>query len=95
MAGRKKLPEESRNPFPELRHVDTPCQADPESWFPEKGATDATAVRLCNRCPVRSACLDLAMLNESGVASRWGVWGGKTAKERASIDRKARRKATT
>jgi WhiB family redox-sensing transcriptional regulator len=49
---------------------------DPDLWFPEYGnrrAIDISCqVAVCGRCPVRVACLDLAV--KTGVSD--GIWGG-------------------
>lgn len=56
---------------------------DPEIFYPEKGnhlaATQARKV--CRGCPVQSDCLTHAL--ERG--ERFGIWGGKTAKQRATM----------
>ena len=59
-----------------------PCREDPEAMYP--GTLEAeieTAKATCRRCPVVDRCLQWAL--ETGEA--WGVWGGLTEKERASI----------
>jgi WhiB family redox-sensing transcriptional regulator len=55
-----------------------------ELWFPwsESFHDDVVlAKRVCAACPVRSACLDFALRHREG----WGIWGGKTTKERARL----------
>ncbi|MFF9639420.1 WhiB family transcriptional regulator [Streptomyces bacillaris] len=56
---------------------------DPELWFPETG--DSKAARICSGCPVRQQCEEYALELEgdSGLRYRHGVWGGRSAKERA------------
>lgn len=56
-------------------------QSDPEFWFPEKGGATTYAVRVCNRCPVRTECLDFALR----TLEPHGIWGGKTERERLKI----------
>ena len=41
----------------------------------------AQAKRLCEACPVRSACLDYA--NENEIA--YGIWGGMNVEERERL----------
>lgn len=42
------------------------------------------ATSVCGSCPVREACLDDALITESG-ASRFGVRGGLSASQRAQL----------
>lgn len=62
-----------------------PCTtaSEPDLWFPDDetdaGAT-ATAKAVCAECPVRSRCLDEAML----AGDEYGIWGGLTTAERAA-----------
>lgn len=64
---------------------------DPDLFFAERGnCTEqvAQARAVCAGCVVREACLEEAL--ESGI--RFGIWGGKTTKERRRL-RRARRVA--
>lgn len=64
---------------------DARCRGeDPELFFQTE--TRAQAVRICNRCPVKTQCL------ETAVASReqLGVWGGLTTAQRHAWARKQR-----
>jgi WhiB family redox-sensing transcriptional regulator len=63
--------------------------ADPDLFFPEQGGVDVTddARQMCARCPVRGACLEFAITTHQDH----GVWGGKSARERARIRRQRRR----
>lgn len=55
--------------------------ADVDLFFPVgKGASSATAKRICLRCPVRQACLDDAIVNNEE-----GVRGGMTEYQRRSL----------
>lgn len=66
-------------------------QVDPDLFFPETtgGLSQAnTAKRVCAQCPVRAQCLDEALANDI----RYGVWGGKSEKERRLL-RRARKAA--
>lgn len=65
------------------------CQyADGEMFHPEKGGSTREAKRICNGvpgvlpgCPVQRQCLEYAIANDE----RFGVWGGKSAKERRRL----------
>ncbi|MGW8565688.1 WhiB family transcriptional regulator [Isoptericola sp. NPDC055881] len=57
------------------------AQADPEAWFPEKGGSTRTAKAVCAHCPIREACLEVALAN----GYREGVWGGASWLERKRI----------
>lgn len=66
------------------------AEVDPELFFPEKGQPNVPAKRVCMGCEVRTECLEDALDNDE----RFGVWGGKSERERRKIKR-ARRAATT
>ena len=58
-----------------------------ETFYPNRynGTLSArTALALCERCPVRKACLAEAMSDElgAGLACRHGIRGGLTAQQR-------------
>lgn len=60
------------------------AQTDPEAFFPPEQAGPAwygDAVRMCQRCQVRDACLAYAV--DNGIA--FGVWGGLTEQERRPL----------
>ncbi|WP_405769213.1 WhiB family transcriptional regulator [Actinacidiphila glaucinigra] len=58
-------------------------------------AADAEAKAVCAPCPVREQCLAYALELEGTYAAgfRGGIWGGRTAKERAAMVRPSRAKA--
>ena len=58
---------------------------DVAMFFPERNAPTEPALAICARCPVRAECL--------AAADDDGIWGGTTAKERASIARRERQNA--
>lgn len=58
------------------------AQTDLDLFFPEKGGQAAPAKRLCAACPVREACLAVALEHRE-----LGVWGGTTEAERARMRR--------
>ena len=62
---------------------DANCRGlDPELFYAESGAAIMKAKSLCAACPVREKCLEWAIKREE-----FGVWGGTTARERASLRR--------
>jgi hypothetical protein len=65
--------------------------ADTEIWYPDpqNHSAVAYAVKLCNTCPVRQACLDDQMAFEQGLGkiSRVGIFGGLTPRERFDLER--------
>nr|AJM87322.1 WhiB-family transcriptional regulator [Saccharopolyspora endophytica] len=58
------------------------AETDPEVFFPEPGRVDLArqAIEICERCPVRDACLELAVRD-----GEWGIWGGMTEGRRRKI----------
>lgn len=56
-------------------------EADPEWFFPEKGASTKEAKAVCQVCEVRDGCLELAL----GRGERFGVWGGMSERERRGL----------
>ena len=60
-------------------------QADPDTFFPEKGGSTREAKRICSGCPVRDECLDFALANDE----RFGIWGGMSERERRRLKRVA------
>ncbi len=57
------------------------AQTDPEEFFPDKGGSTAAAKRTCLGCSARAECLQYAIENNE----RWGVWGGKSERERSKL----------
>ena len=62
------------------------AQTDPEAFFPEKGGSTRDAKRVCDACPVQTACLDYAMSKDE----KFGIWGGLSERERRRLRRLAR-----
>lgn len=58
-------------------------QADPETFFPEKGGSTREAKRICSECTVRNECLEYALDNDE----RFGIWGGLSERERRKLKR--------
>jgi WhiB family redox-sensing transcriptional regulator len=68
--------------------TDTPCRQHPHLFVDSKRTTPlkddtAAAKELCDRCPVRTQCLEYAIVNDF----RDGIWGGLTAAERDDLAR--------
>ena len=59
---------------------------NPAEFFPSDGTGVETAQRVCAACPVRSECLEYALLNRI----EHGVWGGASERERRRILRRRR-----
>ena len=53
----------------------------------EKQARERRAKAICHRCPVQDPCLEFAMETNQ----KYGIWGGLTDKERASLKRRRAR----
>lgn len=62
------------------------AQTDSEIFFPAHDDPGTEAKHICQRCPVRVACLRFALSNDE----RFGIWGGLDADERAALRRKLR-----
>lgn len=58
-----------------------PTGRRPDAYIPAAHYAQARAI--CNQCPVRDRCLDDAMAAENG--QRFGMFGGLTERERASL----------
>ena len=65
---------------------DALCVEYPDvDWFPDRGASNAEARRVCSRCLVQRECREYAI--ERGM--RDGIWGGIAGREWASDRRGA------
>ncbi len=58
----------------------------PSVFFPSDGAGVEIARKLCKDCPVKSPCLELALVEHIDH----GVWGGASERERRRIMRQRR-----
>lgn len=56
---------------------------DAEMWFPTR-QTSAEAKKICNRCPVKTECLEYSLITEQ----EWGLWGGVSQRQRKTILRR-------
>jgi len=61
------------------------AQTDPDAFYPDKGGSIAEAKRTCLSCDVRDECLQYALPNKE----RFGIWGGKSERERRKLAGKA------
>ena len=69
---------------------DSACsEPEGELFFPIRGENPKDAKAICARCPVQEECLEYALAN----GERFGVWGGKSEKERRRIRSLRRRQA--
>lgn len=57
------------------------AQSDPDAFYPEKGAHNTDAKRVCKGCPVVEQCLEYALANDE----RFGIWGGLSERERRKL----------
>jgi len=55
--------------------------ADPDLFFPERGASTRTAKSICRECSVRVECLEFAIVS----SEKFGIWGGLSERERRKI----------
>ena len=69
--------------------ANAPClEVDPEVFYPGEwrapsSADDALAI--CGGCDARQACLDRGMRLERAGGGRYGIWGGTTPQQRATL----------
>jgi WhiB family transcriptional regulator, redox-sensing transcriptional regulator len=57
--------------------------ADPDLFFPERGASTRTAKSICRECSVQDECLEYAIVG----SEKFGIWGGLSERERRKIRR--------
>lgn len=65
------------------------AQSDPDAWFPDVGGRTVEVKEICHRCPLEQACLEWALANHE----HYGVFGGKSERERRKIARTRREMA--
>lgn len=68
-------------PAPEWQEQAICSQTDPDSFYPELGASSEPAKAICYRCDVRTECLEYALDNNE----IHGIWGGTTERERRKL----------
>ena len=56
---------------------------EPDLFFTERGVSNQTAKAMCGLCVIKVECLDYAVTNNEA----YGVWGGKSERERRKIRR--------
>ncbi len=59
---------------------------DPAIFFPNDGVGVEIARKICADCPVKTPCLEYALVNRIDH----GVWGGASERERRRIARRRR-----
>lgn len=69
---------------PDWRELALCAEVGGDQWFPEQGESAAPAKRVCRSCPVTEPCLQYALDTDQ----RWGVWGGKSERERRRLKRR-------
>jgi len=57
--------------------------ANPDLFFPERGASTRTAKGICRECTVQADCLEFAIVS----SEKFGIWGGLSERERRKIRR--------
>jgi WhiB family redox-sensing transcriptional regulator len=57
--------------------------ADPDLFFPERGASTRAAKGICGECTVKADCLEFAIVS----SEKFGIWGGLSERERRKIRR--------
>ena len=73
---------------PPTWHVDAACRgANQDIFFPERGESTAPAKAVCATCPVAAECLQYAV----DELIKYGIWGGKSERERRTLRRLARK----
>ncbi|MDA8314108.1 MAG: WhiB family transcriptional regulator [Actinomycetota bacterium] len=59
------------------------CKGLVHLFFPSRGESVSEAKEVCATCPVARECLEYALAHHE----RFGIWGGKTERERRRIRR--------
>lgn len=81
MSGRPAADTIAARARPPFLNLNLACRnRDPETWYPDEGDTESAtkARRICRRCPATTQCLTWALTTHQS----YGIWGGKTVKER-------------
>lgn len=70
--------------FPAEWEESAPCKSvGLEFFFSPTASTARLAKGVCDRCPFEEACLELALSSPMDLV--YGVWGGKSRREREAI----------
>ena len=71
-------------------YKDALCKGHPnqDDFFPDRGSSTVVAKAICKKCPVIEECLEYAVERKE----RFGIWGGKSERERRAIRRERRNK---
>ena len=56
---------------------------DPDLFFPERGVSTAPAKAVCKTCAVKDECIEYALEN----GEKFGIWGGRSERERRRLRR--------
>lgn len=66
-----------------------PGEVDPECWFSEDVDLQEQALTICQFCihgpNGDDSCFDNAIEMDRQVGQSWGIWGGRTARERQAL----------
>ena len=70
-------------------YKDANCKGiNQDDFFPERGSSTVIAKKICSECKVKELCLEYAVERKE----RFGIWGGKSERERRAIRRERRLK---
>jgi len=77
------------DPEPWMDHGLCRDDPDPDLWFATDAqtASRAAAVAVCNLCPVKAECIDLAIRSRA----EFGIWGGLDPTEIRKLKRRSSR----
>lgn len=68
----------------DTQRADAACRGqDPDLWHPERGDNGTWARQVCRGCPIREACLTVAVERREP----YGVWGGAGERDRRKLRR--------
>lgn len=79
----RSLFKEAIGNIPDWQNYASCANTDPDAFFVEPGGDASYAKRICSGCPVKIECL------EQGFGEGYGVWGGRTERERRALKRRA------
>lgn len=76
-------PSRERPPASEWLERAACAGVDPALFFPGRGEETKSARAICAGCPVREDCLEYALR----TGEKFGIWGGKSERERRRLRR--------